>query len=228
MKGWSNVLRALLWAGCRGQIDGILGGPPKGDDELRQKLVYLWMVAEKGAEKENLRKPFLFMQYPEAMDWWKNEEWSRLRSEYFLLHVCVDAGDTQIFHGVSNMSFMNYLREPESGKGSSPTRWTARLLEAVVEGISDWHKWPDQVRQAHLLCRAEGPLDEMSEKDLKRWARHVRDGHVPFHKRCRTCVMNAGSGRQHRRVLNPSSYVLSVDVAGPFRSRGIDADGKYR
>ena len=228
MKGWGNVLRALLWAGCRGQIDGILGGPPKGDDELRQKLVYLWMVAEKGAEKENLRKPFLFMQYPEAMDWWKNEEWSRLRSEYFLLHVCVDAGDTQIFHGVSNMSFMNYLREPESGKGSSPTRWTARLLEAVVEGINDWHKWPDQVRQAHLLCRAEGPLDEMSEKDLKRWARHVRDGHVPFHKRCRTCVMNAGSGRQHRRVLNPSSYVLSVDVAGPFRSRGIDADGKYR
>ena len=57
MKGWSNVLRALLWAGCRGQIDGILGGPPKGDDELRQKLMYLWMVAEKGAEKENLRKP---------------------------------------------------------------------------------------------------------------------------------------------------------------------------
>ena len=79
-----------------------------------------------------------------------------------------------------------------------------------------------------VSARAEGPLDEMSERDLKQWARHVRDGHVPFHKRCRTCVMNAGSGRQHRRVLNPSSYVLSVDVAGPFRSRGIDADGKYR
>ena len=104
MKGWSNVLRALLWAGCRGQIDGILGGPPKGDDELRQKLMYLWMVAEKGAEKENLRKPFLFMQYPVAVEWWKGEEWNRLRSEYLLSHVCVDAGNTQVFHGGTSVT----------------------------------------------------------------------------------------------------------------------------
>ena len=74
----------------------------------------------------------------------------------------------------------------------------------------------------------EGRLEEMTEKELKQWAKHVRDGHVPFHKRCRTCVTRAGSGRPHRKVLNPSAYVLSVDVAGPFRQRGIDADGKYR
>ena len=74
----------------------------------------------------------------------------------------------------------------------------------------------------------DGRLEDMSEKELKQWAKHVRDGHVPFNKRCRTCVMNTGTGRPHRKVLTSSAYVLSVDVAGPFKKQGIDTDGKYR
>ncbi|CAE7250766.1 ATG18, partial [Symbiodinium sp. CCMP2456] len=228
MKGWNNVLRALLWAGCRGQIEGILGGPPRnGGDELRQKLMYAWMVAERGAEINSLKKPFLFMEYPGEMPWWKSNEWRNFRDEYQLSHVCLGAGQTQVFHAATNMNFVNHMKEPGVEKGVSTT-WTTGLLRAVRDGVMEWNRWPDQVRQAQLLCKMEGRLEDMSEKELKQWAKHVRDGHVPFNKRCRTCVVNAGLGRPHRKVLVPSAYVLSVDVAGPFRTRGIDADGKYR
>ena len=55
MKGWSNIFRALLWAACRGQIGGIVGGPPRHDrDELKRKMMYLWMVADRGASKDGL------------------------------------------------------------------------------------------------------------------------------------------------------------------------------
>ena len=40
MKGWSNTMRALLWASCRGQIEGVLGGPPRDENsELKKKAV---------------------------------------------------------------------------------------------------------------------------------------------------------------------------------------------
>ena len=228
MKGWCNVMKTLLWAACRGQLEGILGGPPREDSEdLRRRMMFLWMIAEMGAEKGGLRKPFFFMEQPGSMEWWKGDEWQRFRDEYQMSQVCVGANENKIFHGATNMNFLNYICEPLDGV-RYPSTWTARLIEAVFEGIQDWMKWPDQVRQAQLLCKMEGRLQDMSEKDLKRWARHVRDGHVPFDKRCRTCVTNAASGRPHRRVLNPSAYVLSVDVAGPFRTKGCDADGKYR
>ncbi|CAE7876411.1 TY5A [Symbiodinium sp. KB8] len=228
LKGWNNVLRALLWAGCRGQLEGVLGGPPRnGDDELRQKLMYVWMVAENGADIRDLKRPFLFMEYPGQKPWWKSTEWRNFRDEYQLSHVSLGQTQHQVFHAVSNMNFVNHVMEP-GVDSTTPTTWTSGLLKAIVDGVKEWKRWPDQVRQAQLLCKMEGCLEEMTEKELKQWAKHVRDGHVPFNKRCRTCVINAGSGRPHRKVITPSAYVLSVDVAGPFRAKGVDADGKYR
>ncbi|CAE7236757.1 RE1 [Symbiodinium sp. CCMP2456] len=172
LKGWNNVLRALMWAGCRGQLEGILGGPPRREgDELRRKLMYTWMVAERGAAVNNLKKPFLFMEYPGEMDWWKSDEWRNFRDEYQLSHVSLEAGQGQVFHAATNMNFVNHVKEPRVEKGVS-TKWTTSLLRAVRDGM----------------------LEDMSEKELKQWAKHVRDGHVPFNK----------------------------------RTRGIDADGKYR
>ena len=84
LKGWNNVMRALLWAACRGQIEGVVGGPPRDDqDELKKKLMYLWMV-ESGAEKDGLRKPFVLMELPENNSWWTTEEWKTLKDEYQL------------------------------------------------------------------------------------------------------------------------------------------------
>ena len=72
----------------------------------------------------------------------------------------------------------------------------------------------------------QGSLEDMSDRDLKKWAQHVRDGHVPFNPRCKTCVETSATGKAHRRVLAPSCYTLSVDVLGPIRAKGETADSK--
>ena len=131
------------------------------------------------------------MELPGKSGWWKTEDWGNFRDEFQISHVCVDAGGSQLFHGATNLNLMNYLRETLR-EGASPPRWNTTLMNAIAEGVREWHRWPDQVRQAQL-CKMDGRLEDMTEKDLKRWARHVRDGHVPFNKRCRTCVVNAGS-----------------------------------
>ena len=59
-----------------------------------------------------------------------------------------------------------------------------------------------------------------SDKDLRYWRRHVANGHLPFDRRCRTCIQTAATGRAHRRVIAPSCYTLSLDVCGPFRKKG--------
>ena len=125
------------------------------------------------------------------------------------------------------MNFSGSMKVTNQGC-SSPSTWTEPLAQAIKEAVQQWIKHPEQLRMAQLLCAMNGKLEDMSEAELKRWAKHVRNGHVPFDKRCRTCVVNAGTGRPHRRVLNPSAFTLGVDIAGPLRTKGVDADGKYR
>ena len=79
------------------------------------------------------------------------------------------------------------------------------------------------------VARLGGNLEDMSETELRQWERHVREGHLPYDRRCRTCVRTAGTGRAHRRVIAPSAYTLSLDIAGPFRVKGeTSAGSSYR
>ena len=188
MKGWNNVIRALLWAACRGQVEGVIGGPHRDDqDELKKKLMYLWMVAEQGAKKDGLRKPFLFMELPENHSWWAAEPWRKLKDEFQLFNVKVGQGDDKGFYGATNMCFSG--NKPPSNR--SPSQWTEALVSEIKEAVEQWFKHPDQLRMAQLLCAMNGSLGEMSEAELKKWTKHVRNGHVPFDKRCRTCVFRA-------------------------------------
>ncbi|CAE7843057.1 unnamed protein product, partial [Symbiodinium sp. KB8] len=59
----------------------------------------------------------------------------------------------------------------------------------------------------------------------EQWKQHVDSNHEVYRKDCLTCVTSRGTGRQHRRVHHPESYVLTADVAGPL-SRGLDPTSK--
>ena len=66
----------------------------------------------------------------------------------------------------------------------------------------------------------------LNAKDLAYWQNHINNNHVPYDKRCRTCVRGSATGRAHRRCLTPSAYTLSMDICGPMRTRGESPDGK--
>jgi len=47
-------------------------------------------------------------------------------------------------------------------------------------------------------------------------AEHVARGHMPHRSDCKACVEGSGRVRPHRRIRNPETAVLALDVAGPF------------
>ena len=123
----------------------------------------------------------------------------------------------------SNMVLKN--PESEAWEKASPSGaivWTAKFREALVRAI---HYNDTMI----ALRRLHGPLSSMSKEELARWTMHVRNGHLPYSKRCKTCVAARATGHQHRRIEAPSCYVMSLDVAGPFRKKGQNPDGSdYR
>ena len=50
---------------------------------------------------------------------------------------------------------------------------------------------------------------------------HLKQNHMPYRSDCATCLRGSAKRKQHRRVLTPQSWCLSVDTAGPF-ARGRD------
>ena len=67
------------------------------------------------------------------------------------------------------------------------------------------------VREA-LDC---GP-PQAKKMDLDAWKRHLLNGHLPYSRECRACVVAASRSKAHRRIPHPDAYTLSIDTAGPF------------
>ena len=90
--------------------------------------------------------------------------------------------------------------------------WALKLKERIVEAVVAKHK--------NLLMR------KMSEAQ---WQQHLNNDHLLFSRECVHYQVGAGRSRPHRRVHDPDTYTLSVDLCGPFH-QGKDymcKKGKY-
>ncbi|CAE7665157.1 HCF244, partial [Symbiodinium sp. CCMP2456] len=58
--------RVLLWAAMRGQLEGILGSPPRGEGEgeLVLKQLFLWWIGKVASEAMEKRDPYFVMTMP--------------------------------------------------------------------------------------------------------------------------------------------------------------------
>ena len=236
----SNLLsdpfyKALLWAAGRGQIEGIYGGPPRQHMQeglLMTRTLLLWLVAQKGAARERVRAPFLALELPPRHTFWDTELWHRFNSVYDFPLVNVQDNQHSYFFA-TDLDLGGTPAECPPGNAEAttlpPSSWSAPMRLRLGAAIQAWRVGPHTVRAARALARLGGNLEDMSETELRQWERHVREGHLPFDRRCRTCVRTAGTGRAHRRVITPSAYTLSLDIAGPFRVKGETATGSsYR
>ena len=48
------------------------------------------------------------------------------------------------------------------------------------------------------------------------WEDHIRFGHVPYRKDCKTCQETLQQQEPHHRARHLQTGTLSLDVAGPF------------
>ena len=237
LRGDSSAYKALMWAAARGQLDGVLGSPPVQDcEELLPKELILWMVARAASRLHGLPPPYLAFGFQPLSPMWKSAIWQGFKDEFHMPVVQLEPEGSQESQIIaSNLTLGGRLLHQDFADiSASSTRtagtllWKDGVCSALRTAVERWRGHPEEMYLGFLMHKldAEAPW---SEKDLRHWRRHVANGHIPFDKRCKTCVTTAATGRAHRRVLAPSCYTLSLDVCGPFRKKGEFAGAKgYR
>ena len=234
LRGDSAAYKALMWAAARGQIDGLVGAPPGQDcEELLAKQLVLWMVSRAASSLHGMPPPYLALGFQPSNAVWKSSLWQGFKTEFHMPVVQLEPEASQESHVIaSNLTlggrllpqdFSDLSESSSRSKGVMP--WKEDVCAVLSAAVERWRGHPEEMYLGFLMHKldAEGPW---SDRELRHWRQHVANGHVPFDKRCKTCITAAATGRAHRRVLAPSCYALSLDVCGPFRKTGEYAGSK--
>ena len=92
-----------------------------------------------------------------------------------------------------------------------------------------WSEWApglvlalgSMLHRAFAQMKSSGTAGPMLQKIDPGFLHHLQQNHTPYRNDCVTCLKGSARRKQHRRVLTPQSWCLSVDTAGPF-ARGRD------
>ena len=153
---------------------------------------------------------------------WSTPEWEGVCKAYNLKVLSFDQGP-----------LLHPKRKPTSlGTNMNPA---AELLDCRGPGVDSWISGSSSINQSKTwaewspgLVAALGYMMEdwiqlghkMAHQALKKmdpsFIEHIRQQHVPYRRDCKYCVQGGAKQRQHRRVLSPQMWTLSVDTAGPF------------
>ena len=80
----NGAVRALMWAAARGQIEAVLGAPPRGTEHsslLFKRMMLLWLVANSGATLNGLCAPSFTLELPTWHHFWTSSAWFSFRDE---------------------------------------------------------------------------------------------------------------------------------------------------
>ncbi|CAE7711468.1 GIP [Symbiodinium sp. CCMP2592] len=225
-----GVFKVLLWGAARGKIRTLIGGPPRrsylvDDDEKRAKeeplvirMLVLAMVAMEGRRQHRSDRLGFALEHPDKVvaqgNVWSSSLWKGFSEVYGMEVVQSGRGSTG-----TNMYLeaLNLLTSTTTTSGV----WASEYAQAIGEAVNAWTGF--SVHESVLCSVAAGPPPISCKMTAKEWQLHVSRDHIPFRKDCKHCVQSA-AGRPHRRVTHKSAYVLSADVAGPFRVKGVNTE----
>ena len=175
-----------------------------------------------------------------------NSKWTMRFKSYVLdalegkvPHTDLEDLDRKISEGLSSVR-LEGRKDEGSGIAAlsmDPTRTGNTDMEAEERSIrmfedesaisSSEEEVVDEDDEDDLCTRAvQSQAEKRRIKELDAWRLHLENGHVPFRKDCRHCVLGSAVSMQHRRVKHPASYTLSVDLFGPLQphERGRDEE----
>ena len=225
-----GVYKVLLWAAANGRLRTIIGGPPRRsylalDPERRAKeehlvarMLILGMVATEGRKQRRSERVGFALEHPDVLDGdclWTISMWARYAEEFGMDVVKCGRGATG-----TNLELQS-LRSLSSSTTPQGT-WTDGYVRCIENAVVSWNGFPLGESVLCYMLPGERAV-RIGKMTAKEWQLHVQRDHLPFRRDCRHCVQ-AASGRPHRRVTHRSAYVLSADVAGPFRTKGRSTD----
>ncbi|CAE7452429.1 GIP, partial [Symbiodinium necroappetens] len=153
----NGAVRALMWAAARGQIEAVLGAPPRGTEHsslLFKRMMLLWLVANSGAALDALCAPSFTLELPTWHHFWTSSAWLSFRDELRFLK----------YHSVACQGNLYFL---------------ASSLE-MSDGLDvDEAMRSDMRRHEAVLSKLIGNR-ELNAKDLEYWQRHINNNHLPY------------------------------------------------
>ena len=247
---------ALVWMARQGKVSHIIGAPPRTSVFQNLQVPTRWQAERYEAEQELLTRMLILhalasagrkahpdprhraievgflVQHPDFQEpsasivehtlggFWASEAWNVYKEEAGLVKVTVSTPSlnpeaSHVWAIGTNLGVV--IDEARCQQQAPRSRlfharvWTQGLRDLIKEGIARHSRY---VRLAPLSPQA--------------WREHLKHGHQPYYRGCRVCIMGRASGHQHRRSKHPSIDCLHVDVAGPFKAKGLDPDGRGR
>ncbi|CAE7348330.1 unnamed protein product [Symbiodinium microadriaticum] len=123
---------------------------------------------------------------------------------------------------VTNLDY----EKKEMSTSNSLGRWTEEFKGGTMRAVTKWMWNPETRQRTEWMAKMDaGPfLSALSNKALEQRKVHVRNNRMPYNRKGKTCVESSGTGRRHMKIKTPTAYCMSLNVCGPFRSKGKDPD----
>ena len=226
--------------------DLILSGPEaaarRSDDMLILRILLLFAVASRISQRAELPTPAFVLEQPEDQpsrnvpSFWATPEWISFAEEFEIESVSFDQGPLMHQQRRPTTLASNLMPDPRlvgcrgPGLESVPAAgvfqkklcagaaWAPGLTSAVADML--WRRSRDDLK---------GGLRPKARALDQGFIEHIKQGHVPYRNDCQYCVRGSAKRRQHRRVLCPEAWSLSIDSAGPYK-KGEDenvVDARY-
>ena len=203
-----------------------------GDSALLLKQLALYELAKEHREDglpdvgflmESPRDPAEYTDDPEPPTFWDWPEVQGVLGEPSMNLVTFDQGclghpQVKPTSCLTNLPLMTHLHG--SRCDSNHGEGLKRDLGDRMKQTSGWSVWAPGLKKAirvslMILLKGFGIEDGALKKvwDRDQWVRHFRQGHRPFRRDCRSCLMDMGSGKPHRRRVDSGSSAW-VDGCG--------------
>lgn len=173
---------------------------------------------------ESPQDPATFADEPEAPTFWCWDEVVNFAEEETMQLLSFDQGrlghpqrkPTSCLTNLPGLEWLEGLRAPMNHGQQLQTD-----LEKRFEQTASWSSWAtglkESIKQAAIqLGVLQGVIDVGCRKslDLTQWKQHILQGHRPFRRDCRACVLDMAAGPPHRRrsYAGTSAWSLGVDV----------------
>ncbi|CAE7617868.1 GIP [Symbiodinium sp. CCMP2456] len=189
LRTYGPAARALLSAAARGQIEGVLGGPPRGSEHgtmLFKRLMLTWLVANSGAVRNALCAPHFTMEAPTWHPIWTSSAWPSFRDELRFMKYHSVAVQGNMYFLASSLEVSQGMDIEEAAiislnYGTPDSSWPTALKAGLAQSMLNWRP-NDLQRHEVTLCKVVGSRD-LNAKDLAYWQTHIKNNHVPYDKR---------------------------------------------
>ena len=128
------------------------------------------------------------------------------------------------------MSNLPDMCELDGCRSGQRERHLAVHLDERLQQTSSWSLWAPGLRAAlrtSLLVLGEwyglAPPKLSKSLGIEQWRQHIAQGHQPYRRDCRTCVLNMAGTKPHRRRENRgcSAWTMAVDLVPLPRARDL-------